>query len=232
MQTQSKNLKTGYTAAAGVYSQFNALKNGETSITNAIGDTGNVGTYITNAKGHFDTILDGILGDTGETRADFDKYYNAYTAGMYAQQKARSQGAALSAYTVALAQTDFAGQGIGALPDLRERVLTAINTALGTGNMTNGGNKAKVEELNRNFITQIANLHELQAIMDDLNSLNFDNYLAVDYATFEEIRSYFDIITQNSASSDNKASHLANGTNFDPDKLKTGNKGKDGVEIA
>jgi hypothetical protein len=175
--------------------------------------------------------LDSILGDTGATRADFDKYYNAYTAGIYYQQKARSKAASLSAYTAALSQTEFAGQGIGALSNLRERILSAINAELGAGDMTNTGNKAKAEELNGHFITQIGDLHELQAIMDDLNSLNFDNYLSTDQTiTFKEVREAYglDQITQNSANS-NKASHLANG--FDPDKLK-GIKGKDGIEIA
>jgi hypothetical protein len=176
MKIQSENLKNGYAAVADVYPRFSALRDGENSITTAIGSTSNVGTYITNAKGHFDTILDSIF--TEETRADFDKYYNAYTAGMYAQQKARSQEIALSAYTTVLNATGDAGliaQGIGALPGLRERILSAINTALGTGDMTNTGNKTKAEELNGHFITQIADLYELEAIMNDLVSLDFSN---------------------------------------------------------
>jgi hypothetical protein len=235
MQTQSKNLETGYAAVAGVYSEFEALKNGETSITNAIGGTNNVGTYITNAKGHFDTILDGILGDTGETRADFDKYYNAYTAGMYYGQKARNKSGSLPAYESALAQTEFNGQGIGALSALRGKLLSAINTALGTGDMTNTGNKAKAEELNGHFITQIGDLHELQAIMDDLNSLNFNNDIVnpitAEPSTINEIYNYFvdNIFTAQNSANSNKASHLTNG--FDPNKLK-GIKGKDGIEIA
>jgi hypothetical protein len=214
MQMQSKNLKTGYTAVAGVYSQFNPLKTGESSIINAIGGTSNVGTYITNAKGHFDTILDGILGDTGETRADFDKYYNAYTTGKYYEQKAINKAGSLQAYTTALTAIGnpiLTAQGTGALQAIYNEMVSAINTKLGTGDMTNTGNKEKAEELNRHFITQIADLYELQAVMDDLNSLNFNNDLNNDNnVTFEEIREFksLDAITQNSAWKRKGVSHL------------------------
>jgi hypothetical protein len=223
MQTQSKNLNKGDTAVAGVYPQFSALKNGENAITDVIGNTNNVGTYMANANGHFDTILDGILGDAGATRTNFDKYYNAYTAGTYYNQKARNKSGSLPAYTTAFAQTEFAGQGIAALPGLRNRILTAINAALGAGDMTNAGNKTKAEELNDHFITQISDLHELQAIMGDLNSLNFNNDIVnidtLEPSNISALQNFWGIIVQNSANS-NKASHLANGTNFDPNKLK------------
>jgi uncharacterized repeat protein (TIGR02543 family) len=227
--TQSGKLRNGYNKVKEVYPQLNGVNGivaGENTIRNQVGSCTDAVTYLNKADNYMDAILDSILGNDGAERSGFDKYYNAYKAGEYYKQKQRDKNNYSQAFTDALEQTDIQGD-VGnvdqVLAQLKAQMLAKIIAAMGIdGTVTNTTNLARINELNTNLITQIQDISQYKAVMDDVIDLGYSTDFAIQGP----------IATTSQSQSENKASHLTSAGDFIPEFLKPENKGKGGVEIA
>jgi hypothetical protein len=147
------------------------LINAQGAVHDDIRATRETMTYLDNASSNVDAILDAVLGNGGQARSDFDNVYNAYTKGQYHNQKALNKSDAYTAYTDALVLVEnftATGNMTTDLEQLRVRMETAINTAMGVGGMKDA-NATKVRALNGYLIKQIAeDGAQLQAFADDV----------------------------------------------------------------
>jgi hypothetical protein len=120
--------------------------------------------------------LDGILGNSGAKRDNFDLDYNAYMAGQYYAQDKRDRDS--SEFAAALMAAGFNAGDVNnpaVLNTLQSRMLNAINTAMGVNGITDAGNKARVSDMNEYLITQWQDIAQAQAVNDDITGLSYNN---------------------------------------------------------
>jgi hypothetical protein len=181
MQVQGDNLKNGYSAVESAYPSLPGLSNiisnengGANSIHNKIDNTQDAGTYLSSADANINSILDGIFTD----RVQFDKYLAAYKAGHYYNTKVRNDGGskdeAYTAFTQALSAT-----GLQSLEAVEAAMLSAINVAMGVGNITNTNHRDKISGLNSDLIKQIQDLSQAGAVANDFSGLSFNSFFPI-----------------------------------------------------
>jgi hypothetical protein len=232
---QSKNLKTGYGAAATPYptnAMFSNLAAAETAYEATMRSHGNddIRDYTTQMDGSVDTILDHIFGNSGSARTTFDSELNAYRLGQYYGQDCRDSSRKID--DIGTTGTAFVNalNGITGLPAvqyiengtnvktisnvdailsaLQTRLTTQINNAMNVNGITNANDKAKIMELNGYLLTQIGeDIPQFQAHIDDHNEFVLDK----SYFSFN----YYSGIAQENAQ---QVGHLM--ANFDPQLLK------------
>jgi hypothetical protein len=118
-----------------------------------------------------------IFGNGNAARYGFDNLYHAYTAGQYYQQKVRGDKSdLLNAFNDAMTAAGITPTGnvSSDLAQIRARMLTAINAAMGADGITNDTNRGRLAELNENLIKQMGNNSQFMAVFDDITELNYD----------------------------------------------------------
>jgi hypothetical protein len=182
MKAQSEHIADGYADIKDVYPALkgiNGIINNETTMKTQIGNTHNVSPYLDSVTGNIDNILDGIFGNSGAERDNFDLDYNAYMAGQYYNQDKRDRDG--SEFADTLTAMGFNAGDVNnpaVLNTLQSRMLNAINTAMGVNEITDAGNKARVSDMNEYLITQWQDIAQAQAVRDDIAGLGYNNVVA------------------------------------------------------
>jgi hypothetical protein len=241
METQSNNLKSGYTAVAAAYPDLAGILGGndssgirgrEQNNYNQIEQTSNAATYVSNAisnGSYIDGILTSIFGNGNAARTDFDKYYDAYTKGhYYNQKKVGDKSTLLTDFQNACTAAGFSYTGNVAndLQTIKTQLLNKINTQMGLSGIANETDRNTITALNGHLLSQLEDLHQYRAFVNDVSDPTL-GYTTDFGMTINEAKNYFTFAP--SQQSGSKATHLANG--FDPALLQGNGKKKGQAEI-
>ncbi|MDR2741675.1 MAG: hypothetical protein LBB98_05915 [Treponema sp.] len=185
---QSKNLSAGYNAVAGEYDaqnpKFRSLAAAEDAYRITMKTINDAVDYKTTLDTNIDGILDTFFGNSGSARSAFDTEFNAYKLGAYLGQTARDN----NANTV---RTQFinslSGTGLTAetnangmltnynslMTELKSRLLTKTDNAMGVGNISNTTNRTRASELNGYLLNQIGeDVMQFDALVDDFKDID------------------------------------------------------------